>query len=468
MTLPSGLSSSSRADGVGLSPAKAHHTMHEELHGFYNIAANGDYTTRQLVMLSHDDAVPITDSGIPGLIANRARRFTIIDGKDSVQITQDLATGYMSRNMASVSGQIYAETDVLLLVAKHTGSVGPAGFASANGLISYGLSKASDADNLGVGGIGLVDDAALHSVRNPTGYGLFGEGVTESPYGRMIGMNALIAAPNHQRLADVSPYFSAGIFVQPYPLARNAGISNTVTITIASPAVFTWLSHNRKVGDTIKLTTTGSLPTGLTAGNTYYVSAIVDADHFRVSATLGGSDINTSGTQSGTHTATPYSIYGPAFMAYANYPANAQHEVGFYMPAGSVADAFLRSEDSATTLFDAKGTHTYGNKFDGGTYGYWHYYGANHFFTSVIGTYRHQVAVDDYWDYVTASQQFRWLIGGVEKFKVGSYGVGMVEQTAPLNAPANEVIIFARDNGGKTELCAIFEAGAIQRLAIEP
>lgn len=76
----------------------------------------------------------------------------------------------------------------------------------------------------------------------------------------------------------------------------------TFTVTIASPAVFTATGHGLIVGDRVKFTTTGALPTGLTAGTTYYVSAVPGANTFRVSATLGGADVNTSGTQSGTHT----------------------------------------------------------------------------------------------------------------------------------------------------------------------
>jgi len=80
---------------------------------------------------------------------------------------------------------------------------------------------------------------------------------------------------------------------------RNA----TATITIASPGVVTWSAHGLLNGDPVVLTTTGALPTGLTAGTTYYVSSKT-ADTFQLAATSGGSAINTSGTQSGTHTAT--------------------------------------------------------------------------------------------------------------------------------------------------------------------
>ena len=82
--------------------------------------------------------------------------------------------------------------------------------------------------------------------------------------------------------------------------------TQTVTITIATPAVFTVTSTTGfYIGMPITFSTTGALPTGLTAGTTYYVSAVPSSSTFRVSASLGGSDVNTSGTQSGTHTARP-------------------------------------------------------------------------------------------------------------------------------------------------------------------
>lgn len=88
-----------------------------------------------------------------------------------------------------------------------------------------------------------------------------------------------------------------------------APVLGAVTVTIASPAVFTLSSHGLSVGDRIRLSTTGALPTGLAASTDYFVSAVPSSSTFRVSATLGGSDVNTSGSQSGVHTA-QYFPYG--------------------------------------------------------------------------------------------------------------------------------------------------------------
>jgi hypothetical protein len=81
-------------------------------------------------------------------------------------------------------------------------------------------------------------------------------------------------------------------------IGTNAG---TVTVTIASPAVVSLPNHGLSANTPVLLQTTGALPTGLTAGTIYYVTSPI-ANSFNLSATAGGAAINTSGTQSGTHT----------------------------------------------------------------------------------------------------------------------------------------------------------------------
>lgn len=79
--------------------------------------------------------------------------------------------------------------------------------------------------------------------------------------------------------------------------------TGTFTVTIATPAVFTKVAHTLVEGDIVHFTTTGALPTGLAVNTDYYViSAGLTADAFRVSTSRGGSAVNTTGSQSGTHT----------------------------------------------------------------------------------------------------------------------------------------------------------------------
>lgn len=92
----------------------------------------------------------------------------------------------------------------------------------------------------------------------------------------------------------------AGIDVDP------GGISDTFTVTIASPAVFTYATGTSDVWTNdreIYFTTTGALPTGLSTLTSYYIKNVnTTANTFEVAATPGGASINTSGGQSGTHT----------------------------------------------------------------------------------------------------------------------------------------------------------------------
>ena len=82
----------------------------------------------------------------------------------------------------------------------------------------------------------------------------------------------------------------------------NANLSvtpQTITVTIASPAVFS-ASVSISNGNIIILETAGDLPTGVTPGTTYY-AVNVSGSTFNLATTPGGTPINTSGTQSGLH-----------------------------------------------------------------------------------------------------------------------------------------------------------------------
>ncbi len=87
----------------------------------------------------------------------------------------------------------------------------------------------------------------------------------------------------------------------------------TATVTIATPCVVTWNAHGLATGQSIQFSTTGALPTGITAGTPYFIRRI-DANTFHLYDTLANAmagvysgsttgRVNTSGSQSGTHTA---------------------------------------------------------------------------------------------------------------------------------------------------------------------
>lgn len=79
-------------------------------------------------------------------------------------------------------------------------------------------------------------------------------------------------------------------------------IDKAVTITVASN-LFNCTAHGLSAGDEVTFkVSTGSFPTGITAGTTFYVIASgLTADAFKVSATSGGSSVSLSGTATGTY-----------------------------------------------------------------------------------------------------------------------------------------------------------------------
>ncbi len=82
----------------------------------------------------------------------------------------------------------------------------------------------------------------------------------------------------------------------------------TFTVSLASPAVCTKASHGFTGGERLRLSTTGALPTGLSTSADYFVE-VINANTFYLLSAEGGSRVNTSGTQSGTHSYTQ-SLYG--------------------------------------------------------------------------------------------------------------------------------------------------------------
>jgi len=79
---------------------------------------------------------------------------------------------------------------------------------------------------------------------------------------------------------------------------------SSFTITIAAPGVVTYTGSTLINGTAVILSTTGTLPTGLTSGTVYYVGG-VSGSTFKLATTyvnaIAGTYITTTGTQTGTH-----------------------------------------------------------------------------------------------------------------------------------------------------------------------
>jgi Flp pilus assembly protein TadG len=103
-------------------------------------------------------------------------------------------------------------------------------------------------------------------------------------------------------------------------VSTSGGGTQSGTHSHRREALFTRNSHGVSVGNPVVFTTTGALPTGITANTIYFVRTVPSSSTFTVAATSGGAPIFitsagsgthtlhrlivTSGTQSGTHTYT--------------------------------------------------------------------------------------------------------------------------------------------------------------------
>ena len=158
-----------------------------------------------------------------------------------------------------------------------------------------------------------VTDSSTGSIRTagairPVGYAAFdGALLNANPYW-------ILTNPKNSTIYVVSN--NGRILSYSSSLGSETDIGDTFTVTIASPGVFTSTAHGLTNADRVRLFTTGALPTGLSA-NTQYFVVNTATNTFELSLTEGGASINTSGSQSGTHTFAVERGNGAAY--YNNY-----------------------------------------------------------------------------------------------------------------------------------------------------
>lgn len=112
----------------------------------------------------------------------------------------------------------------------------------------------------------------------------------------------------------------------------------TATISNGSPAVITEPAHGLKPGDCVVFSTTGSLPSGLTAGRPYYVSSSgLTANTFSVSAS-SFSNLQSSVSATGTNTTAITSL-----GVNTNTIAVGQPVTGTNVPVGAYVAAIVSS-----------------------------------------------------------------------------------------------------------------------------
>lgn len=130
----------------------------------------------------------------------------------------------------------------------------------------------------------------------------------------------------------------------------NAGVGltgSTFTVTIASPAVVT-STISLSEGDAFTLTTTGSLPTGLVVGTTYYARNVVGTV-FNLSATPSGALINTTGTQTPTHSISPRGVLVSSLTGASDVPLTQNF---FLVSDASRFTICFGTNDYLSTAFD--------------------------------------------------------------------------------------------------------------------
>jgi hypothetical protein len=144
----------------------------------------------------------------------------------------------------------------------------------------------------------------------------FGAADAAAPVAQTLSVQSVVAGTSSTAGADFtltgSQNTGSGLAGN---LIVSTGFSNTigtatVTITIATPGVITWTAHGLVTGSPVVFTTTGALPTGITAGTTYFAitSSTLGVNTFQIATSAAnaaaGTAITTSGTQSGVQTAT--------------------------------------------------------------------------------------------------------------------------------------------------------------------
>lgn len=140
--------------------------------------------------------------------------------------------------------------------------------------------------------------------------------------------------------------------------ALSPSITSIVTMTIASPCVVTWNSHGLATGQSIQFTTSGALPTFSTVQTVYFIR-VINANTFNLYTTLSNAMntgvttgiINTTGTQSGIHTALVY------------YWGNGNGSTTFNIPDGR--GVVLRGSGNPISFLDATSyNYILGQKID--------------------------------------------------------------------------------------------------------
>lgn len=179
-------------------------------------------------------------------------------GKATTTSNNFLKLVYNATAWANIADNAASLAHAALFLALHTADPGAAGTQNTSEIGYTGYTRTT-------------------TVRTTSGWTAASGGVT-SPA-------ATIAWPAGTAGSGTATFFSVGL-----------GAVSSVTVTSASPGVFTLTSHGFLANMPLTLGGT-TAPTGLTLGTVYYVTAAnLTTNTFTISATPGGAAINTSST----------------------------------------------------------------------------------------------------------------------------------------------------------------------------
>jgi hypothetical protein len=261
----------------------------------------------------------------------------------AASLLMDLQVGGTSQLSVTKAGAINAPVGGYNNATIRFGSFSNTGLYWSSGL--FVLDSANVLGAITASGLTLLNDAILS--RRGTGNLRFGAADAAAPVAQTLSVQSVVAGTSNTAGADWTLTGSqstgsgvAGSLVLSTAFANTVGTA-TVTITIAAPGVVTWTAHGLVTGSPVVFTTTGALPTGITAGTTYFaIPTGVNTFQIATTAALAaaGTAITTSGSQSGTQTGTT--------------SATVQNSL---MPVATVGPSGLTGSQ-ATSLLDLKQT----------------------------------------------------------------------------------------------------------------
>lgn len=176
---------------------------------------------------------------------------------------------------------------------------------SSAGVITFTVQGQTDYD----GTVSLKSATLTLQATNASGNGsnnntvnAYADGIVNAPINAGIQHSNFFTS--YARQSGQSAYATRPVWKAP-GVDYAVGPAANATVTIASPAVVTETAHGHVAGEKVTFFTTGALPTGITAGTVEYfvLAAGLTANTYEISTTSGGAAVNTSGTQSGFHSA---------------------------------------------------------------------------------------------------------------------------------------------------------------------